>query len=90
MFTGFIFLIYHGHSVVFLNVVYVISALCLFNYLGHNVVFLQVEAHVRKLYCINRAVPNLPFNIEDAARSEVEFEKAKPVHFLESAQVVVL
>ncbi|RZR92746.1 hypothetical protein BHM03_00021104 [Ensete ventricosum] len=32
---------------------------------------------VRKLYCINRSVPNLPINIEDAARSETEFERAE-------------
>lgn len=37
----------------------------------------QVEIQVRNLYCINRAVPNLPINIEDAARSEKEFEKAE-------------
>ncbi|KAJ0967316.1 hypothetical protein J5N97_024233 [Dioscorea zingiberensis] len=37
----------------------------------------QVEIQVRKLYCVNRAVPNLPFNLEDAARSEREFEKAE-------------
>ncbi|CAL9748269.1 unnamed protein product [Musa acuminata subsp. burmannicoides] len=37
----------------------------------------QVEVQVRKLYCINRSVPNLPINIEDAARSETEFEKAE-------------
>ncbi|OIW02875.1 hypothetical protein TanjilG_29651 [Lupinus angustifolius] len=36
----------------------------------------QVEIQVRKLYCVSRAVPNLPINIEDAARSEVEIEKA--------------
>ena len=40
---------------------------------------LQVEVQVRKLYCINRSVPNLPINIEDAARSETEFEKAELV-----------
>ena len=34
---------------------------------------------MRKLYCVNRAVPNLPINIEDAARSEKEFEKAELV-----------
>ncbi|RWW65446.1 hypothetical protein BHE74_00027251 [Ensete ventricosum] len=34
---------------------------------------------VRKLYCINRSVPNLPINIEDAARSETEFERAELV-----------
>ncbi|KAH6790957.1 Class II aminoacyl-tRNA and biotin synthetases superfamily protein [Perilla frutescens var. frutescens] len=36
----------------------------------------QVEIQVRKLYCVNRAVPTLPIIIEDAARSEVEIEKA--------------
>ncbi|KAG2629641.1 hypothetical protein PVAP13_3KG460901 [Panicum virgatum] len=35
----------------------------------------QVEIQVRKNYCINRAIPTLPFNLEDAARSEAEFEK---------------
>ncbi|EHA8589721.1 Aspartate--tRNA ligase 2, cytoplasmic [Cocos nucifera] len=39
----------------------------------------QVEVQVRKLYCINRAMPNLPINIEDAARSEMEFEKAEQI-----------
>ncbi|GAB2226283.1 hypothetical protein Droror1_Dr00022084 [Drosera rotundifolia] len=36
----------------------------------------QVEIIVHKIYCINRALPTLPVNIEDAARSEVEIEKA--------------
>ncbi|KAL2525355.1 Class II aminoacyl-tRNA and biotin synthetases superfamily protein [Abeliophyllum distichum] len=36
----------------------------------------QVEVQVRKLYCINKAIPTLPINIEDAARSEKEIEKA--------------
>ncbi|XP_057511228.1 aspartate--tRNA ligase 2, cytoplasmic-like [Actinidia eriantha] len=36
----------------------------------------QVEIQVRKLYCINKALHALPINIEDAARSEVEIEKA--------------
>ncbi|CAO2821732.1 unnamed protein product [Amaranthus hypochondriacus] len=36
----------------------------------------QVEIQVRKIYCINRAVPTLPINIEDAARSEAEIEEA--------------
>ncbi|KAL5558296.1 hypothetical protein UlMin_034507 [Ulmus minor] len=36
----------------------------------------QVEVQVRKLYCVSKAVPNLPINVEDAARSEVEIEKA--------------
>ncbi|TVU30738.1 hypothetical protein EJB05_22374 [Eragrostis curvula] len=38
---------------------------------------LQVEIQVRKIYCINRAIPTLPINLEDAARSEAEFEKAE-------------
>ncbi|KAL2318826.1 hypothetical protein Fmac_032702 [Flemingia macrophylla] len=37
---------------------------------------LLVEIQVRKLYCISRAVPTLPINLEDAARSEIEIEKA--------------
>ncbi|KAL2943110.1 Aspartate--tRNA ligase 2 cytoplasmic [Bienertia sinuspersici] len=37
----------------------------------------QVEIQVCKIYCINRAVPTLPINIEDAARSEVDFEEAE-------------
>ncbi|KAL6544220.1 Aspartate--tRNA ligase 2, cytoplasmic [Orobanche gracilis] len=36
----------------------------------------QVEIQVRKLYCVNKAIPTLPINIEDAARSEVEIEMA--------------
>lgn len=39
----------------------------------------QVEIQVRKIYCINRAVPTLPINIEDAARSEAEIEEALKV-----------
>ncbi|KAJ1424156.1 Mediator complex, subunit Med25, von Willebrand factor type A [Sesbania bispinosa] len=35
---------------------------------------------VRKLYCVSRVVPNLPINLEDATRSEVEIEKALQVH----------
>ncbi|KAK8935682.1 hypothetical protein KSP39_PZI014024 [Platanthera zijinensis] len=37
----------------------------------------QVEVQVRKLYCISRAVPNLPINIEDAARSEEDIKEAE-------------
>ncbi|KAL6547647.1 Aspartate--tRNA ligase 2, cytoplasmic [Orobanche hederae] len=36
----------------------------------------QVEIQVRKLYCVNKAIPTLPINIEDAARSEVDIEMA--------------
>lgn len=43
---------------------------------------LQVEVQVRKIYCISRAAPNLPINIEDAARSEKEIEEAKLVCFI--------
>lgn len=32
----------------------------------------KVEIQVRKLYCVSRASPNLPFNLEDAARSDAE------------------
>lgn len=43
------------------------------------ILLLQVEIQVRKLYCVNKALPSLPINIEDAARSEVEIEKALQV-----------
>jgi aspartyl-tRNA synthetase len=39
----------------------------------------QVEIQVRKIYCINRSIATLPINLEDAARSEAEFEKAEQV-----------
>ncbi|GER32714.1 aspartate--tRNA ligase [Striga asiatica] len=42
----------------------------------HFICCLMVEIQVRKLYCVNKAIPTLPFNIEDAANSEVEIEKA--------------
>ena len=34
---------------------------------------------MRKVYCVNRALPTLPINVEDAARSEIEIEKALQV-----------
>ncbi|CAM6122617.1 unnamed protein product [Calypogeia fissa] len=37
----------------------------------------QVEIQVRKVYCISKAMPVLPLNLEDAARSEVDFENAE-------------
>ncbi|CDP04847.1 unnamed protein product [Coffea canephora] len=37
----------------------------------------QVEVQVRKLYCVSKAIPILPINIEDAARSDAEIEKAE-------------
>lgn len=40
---------------------------------------LKVEVQVRKLYCVSKAIPILPINIEDAARSEAEIEKAEQV-----------
>ncbi|KAI3970685.1 hypothetical protein MKX01_024332 [Papaver californicum] len=36
----------------------------------------QVELQVRKIYGISKALPTLPINIDDAARSEVDIEKA--------------
>ncbi|KAF4367227.1 hypothetical protein G4B88_026734 [Cannabis sativa] len=35
-----------------------------------------VEVQVRKLYCVSKALPTLPIIVEDAARSEIEIEKA--------------
>lgn len=43
---------------------------------------LQVEVQISKLYCVNRAMPTLPINIEDAARSEVEIEQAAVPQFV--------
>ncbi|TVU35792.1 hypothetical protein EJB05_17695, partial [Eragrostis curvula] len=43
----------------------------------HDWPFTQVEIQVRKIYCINRAIPTLPINLEDAALSEAEFENAE-------------
>lgn len=36
---------------------------------------------MRKIYCISRAVPTLPINIEDASRSEAEIEEALKVNY---------
>ncbi|KAJ6331667.1 hypothetical protein OIU76_010119 [Salix suchowensis] len=36
----------------------------------------QVEIQVSKLYCVDKAMPTLPINIEDASRSEKEIEEA--------------
>ncbi|MCL7035793.1 hypothetical protein MKW94_018659 [Papaver nudicaule] len=36
----------------------------------------QVEIQVRKIYGISKAIPALPINIEDAARSEADIEEA--------------
>ncbi|XP_030947319.1 aspartate--tRNA ligase 2, cytoplasmic isoform X3 [Quercus lobata] len=36
----------------------------------------QVEIQVRKIFCVDKAMPTLPINVEDAARSDVEIEKA--------------
>ena len=51
---------------------------------GYNSKFicLKVEIQVRKLFCVNKAMPALPINVEDAARSDVEIEKALQVHSL--------
>ncbi|CAM8919729.1 unnamed protein product [Rhodiola kirilowii] len=37
----------------------------------------KVEIHVKKIHCNSRALAALPINIEDAARSEEEIEKAQ-------------
>ncbi|XP_071718392.1 aspartate--tRNA ligase 1, cytoplasmic-like [Rutidosis leptorrhynchoides] len=36
----------------------------------------QVEIQVRKIYCVNRAANVLPFDVDDASRSEAEIQKA--------------
>jgi hypothetical protein len=40
---------------------------------------LQVEILVRKVFCISKALAILPLNLEDAARSDVDFENAEKV-----------
>lgn len=37
---------------------------------------------MKKIYCVNKAIPALPINIDDAARSEEEIENALKVCFL--------
>jgi lysyl-tRNA synthetase class II len=37
----------------------------------------KVEIQARKVYCISKAAAQLPLNLEDAARSERDFEKAE-------------
>lgn len=49
--------------------------------------YAQVELQVRKMHCVSRAVPTLPINIEDAARSEIEIEKALQVRHSISVSV---
>lgn len=39
----------------------------------------QVEIQVKKMYCVNRAEPNLPFNFEDAAHIEESIPRVKEV-----------
>uniref|UniRef100_A0A1J3DEG5 aspartate--tRNA ligase n=1 Tax=Noccaea caerulescens TaxID=107243 RepID=A0A1J3DEG5_NOCCA len=35
----------------------------------------QVEIHVRKMYCLSRSLPKLPFVVENAALSEADIQK---------------
>lgn len=42
----------------------------------------QVEIMVGKLYCVNKAMPTLPINIEDAARSDAEIEASLKVCYV--------
>ncbi|OAE29529.1 hypothetical protein AXG93_4486s1000 [Marchantia polymorpha subsp. ruderalis] len=37
----------------------------------------QVEIQIRKLFCVSKALPSLPLTLEDASRSELDFEKAE-------------
>lgn len=37
----------------------------------------KVEIHVTKVYCISKAAIQLPINLEDAARSETDFQKGE-------------
>lgn len=42
----------------------------------------QVELHVTKIHCISKAAVQLPINLEDAARSELDFQKGEQVMYL--------
>ncbi|KAL3687935.1 hypothetical protein R1sor_014244 [Riccia sorocarpa] len=37
----------------------------------------QVEIQIRKVYSVSKSMPSLPLTLEDAARSELDFEKAE-------------
>ncbi|KAG6555965.1 hypothetical protein Mapa_001905 [Marchantia paleacea] len=37
----------------------------------------QVEIQIRKLFCVSKALPSLPLTLENASRSELDFEKAE-------------
>ncbi|MCO5576725.1 hypothetical protein L7F22_030542 [Adiantum nelumboides] len=47
----------------------------------------QVELHGTKVYCVSKAIPVLPFNLEDAARSEKDFQKAADQEDLQYVRV---
>ncbi|MCO5564767.1 hypothetical protein L7F22_018435 [Adiantum nelumboides] len=46
-----------------------------------------VELHGTKVYCVSKAIPVLPFNLEDAARSEKDFQKAAEQEDLQYVRV---
>ena len=50
---------------------------------------LQVESQVSKLYCVSRADPVLPFQIEDASRSVAEYDRASQVRYTDCSSLVV-
>ncbi|KAL5704742.1 aspartate--tRNA ligase [Ranunculus cassubicifolius] len=57
------------------SVVYVLGIVCVPNKPIKGTTQ-QVEIRVKRISCVSKAVANLPFNFEDAARSEVDIEKA--------------
>lgn len=40
---------------------------------------LQVELSGRKIYAVNKAIPQLPISVEDAARSEAQIAEGEEV-----------
>ncbi|KAK3439704.1 hypothetical protein EUGRSUZ_C03981 [Eucalyptus grandis] len=49
----------------------------------------QVEIQVHKLHCVSKAFPTVPINLEDAARSEAEIEKALQDSLFLSLSIII-
>lgn len=45
----------------------------------HFFIPMQVELSGRKIYAVNKAIPQLPISVEDAARSEAQIAEGEAV-----------
>lgn len=52
------------------------------------VVLFVIGGKSSKLYFVSRADPVLPFQIEDASRSEAEYDRASQVHYTNCSSLV--